>query len=69
MIQNCTTEEAAALVAAIRAHEESSFGARAGPAPAGAAAPGPGSGRPAPPRRDGAGVLWTRQGRPMGRLV
>jgi hypothetical protein len=49
MIQNCTTEEAAALVAAIRAHEES-------------------SGRPAPPRRDGAGVLWTRQGRPMGRL-
>jgi hypothetical protein len=67
IVQNCTADEAAAMVAAIKAYEDTSPGARPAPAPAGAPAPARGAGRPAAPRRDGTGVLWTRPGQPHGR--
>jgi hypothetical protein len=67
VVPNCTADEAAALVAAIRAYEESSPGRRAPAPPAGAAAPRRGAGPPGDARSDGVSVLWTSSGRSRGR--
>ena len=67
LVQSCTADEAAAMVAAIRAYEEGSIGGRA-PAPSTvASAPRQGAARPGAARNDGVGVLWTRPGHSQGR--
>jgi hypothetical protein len=71
IVQRCTSEEAAAMVAAIRAFEAQRCGperppARAAPAaaPTAPSAPGhPGKGL----RKDGTGVQWTRSETSLGR--
>jgi hypothetical protein len=67
MVQNCTADEAAAMVAAIRAYEEGFPGGRAQNKSAGASVSRPGAGHPRAARNDGVGVLWTRPGQSQGR--
>lgn len=67
MVQSCTADEAAAMVAAIRAFEQRGSGARppVPTAPKAGAGPAPGTGSAA--RKDGAGVRWTRSESSLGR--
>ena len=68
IVQRCTTEEAAAMVAAITAFEQRNPGAApAQAATAIAAGAGTAAGSSGAPRREGGSVLWNRSEYSLGR--
>jgi len=68
IVQRCTTDEAAAMIAAITAFEQRNLGtARAQASTAQAAGPGTAAGSGRAPRREGGSVLWNRSESSLGR--
>jgi hypothetical protein len=71
IVQRCTNEEAAAMVAAIRAFEEQRYGPDRPPTRAVPAAAPQGPAEPGAPvkglRKDGTGIKWTRSETSLGR--